>query len=457
MEHLSIVILAAGKGKRMYSSLPKVLHPVGGKPMLQHVIGVAQQLYPQQVIVVYGHGGIQVRAACAEEENVLWVEQPAQLGTGHAVQQVLPVLPSCGKTLVLYGDVPLIQLETLCLLIGEAQQDVGLLTDVLDDPTGYGRIVREQNHIVAIVEEKDCSPAQKVIKEVNTGIMLLPNSHLKTWLGQLSNQNAQGEYYLTDVIAQATHDQISVHGLTTNNHWEVAGVNNKKQLAELERVFQRNQAEKLMEAGVMLADPSRLDIRGTIEHGCDVFIDVNVVLEGNVILGDEVSIGANCLLKDVSIGSGTTIEPFSHLVGATVDQSCKIGPFSRLRPGAELDQHVHVGNFVEIKNSIVGSFSKINHLSYIGDADIGQDCNIGAGTVTCNYDGLNKHRTSIEDKVFIGSGTMLVAPVSISSGATIGAGSVINKPAPANTLTVARARQVSIENWQRPQKKQDKT
>ena len=452
MSQLSIVILAAGQGKRMYSALPKVLHPLGGQPLLARVLDTARALQPQRLVVVYGHGGEQVRAGIAGDD-VVWVEQKEQLGTGHALKMALSTLPAQGQTLVLYGDVPLIDEPTLCDLIQAAGDDVALLTDTLSEPKGYGRIVRTQSGIAAIVEEKDCSDEQRLIREINTGMLVLPNAHLSGWLEELRNSNAQGEYYLTDVIGLAVRDGVPVQGVAVRKHWLAAGVNNKVQLAQLERIFQRNQAHALLEAGVLLADPARLDIRGSVKHGRDVFIDVNVVLEGDVVLGNNVSIGANCVLKNVSIADGVQIAPFSHLEGASVGDDCRIGPFARLRPGAVLKEQVHIGNFVEIKNSTVDIGSKVNHLTYIGDTSIGQRCNIGAGTVTCNYDGVNKFRTEIGNGVFVGSGSMLVAPVTLEDGATIGAGSVISRTAPADTLTVARARQISVPGWHRPEKK----
>jgi len=452
MDQLSIVILAAGKGKRMYSSLPKVLHPIGGEPMLARVIRTARALSPARIVVVYGHGGEQVQATITDSD-VLWAEQTEQLGTGHALKMALPLLPDSGKTLVLYGDVPLTTAVTLTDLVAAAGSESSLLTDVLGNPAGYGRIVRGAAGIEAIVEDKDCNPEQRAITEINTGMLVLPTARLAGWLGELNNGNAQGEYYLTDVIALSVRDGVTVHGVRVADSWQAAGVNNKLQLAELERILQHNQARELLLAGVMLADPARIDVRGTLRHGQDVAIDVNCVFEGVVELGDRVSIGANCVLKNVSIAAGTQIAPFSHLEDAVVGADCRIGPYARLRPGAILAEKVHIGNFVEVKKSTVGVGSKVNHLSYIGDAAIGSGSNIGAGTITCNYDGVNKFKTVIGDNAFVGSGTMLVAPVAVENGATIGAGSVISKTAPAEALTVARARQVTLAGWQRPQKK----
>lgn len=452
MDSLSVVILAAGKGKRMYSALPKVLHPIGGQPMLARVIATARQLQPAKIVVVYGHGGEQVREQI-QDPDIAWALQAEQLGTGHALKMALPHLPKVGRTLVLYGDVPLTTLATLQQLLAAAEQGMALLVDVLPDASGYGRIVRnEAGEIVAIVEDKDCSAAQKAIREINTGMLVLPNARLDGWLGALKNGNAQGEYYLTDVIGLAVADGLAVPGVTVAASWEAAGVNNKWQLAELERQLQLNQARALLTAGVTLADPARIDVRGELQHGQDVSIDVGCVFEGQVSLGDKVQIGAYCVLKNVTVAAGTRIAPYSHLEDAVVGEGCRIGPYARLRPGARLAAHVHVGNFVEIKKATVGEGSKVNHLSYIGDADIGSKVNVGAGSVTCNYDGVNKYRTVIGDGVFVGSGTLMVAPVTLEEGATIGAGSVLTKTAPAGQLTVARAKQLTVPGWQRPQK-----
>lgn len=452
MDSLSVVILAAGKGKRMYSALPKVLHPIGGQPMLARVIATARQLQPAKIVVVYGHGGEQVREQI-QDPDIAWALQAEQLGTGHALKMALPHLPKVGRTLVLYGDVPLTTLATLQQLLAAAEQGMALLVDVLPDASGYGRIVRnEAGEIVAIVEDKDCSAAQKAIREINTGMLVLPNERLDGWLGALKNGNAQGEYYLTDVIGLAVADGLAVAGVTVAASWETAGVNNKWQLAELERQLQLNQARALLTAGVTLADPARIDVRGELQHGMDVSIDVGCVFEGQVSLGDNVQIGAYCVLKNVTVAAGTHIAPYSHLEEAVVGEGCRIGPYARLRPGASLAAHVHVGNFVEIKKATVGEGSKVNHLTYIGDADIGSKVNVGAGSVTCNYDGVNKYRTVIGDGVFVGSGTLMVAPVTLEEGATIGAGSVLTKTAPAGQLTVARAKQLTVPGWQRPQK-----
>ncbi|MCP9760638.1 UDP-N-acetylglucosamine diphosphorylase/glucosamine-1-phosphate N-acetyltransferase [Aquitalea sp. S1-19] len=453
MNLLSVAILAAGKGKRMYSRLPKVLHKIGGAPMLSRVVTTARTLKPAKLVIVYGHGGEQVRETL-RDADLGWALQAEQLGTGHALKMALSELPAEGHTLVLYGDVPLTRADTLSELVALAGDEVALLTDTLANPSGYGRIVRgSDGAIAAIVEDKDCSAEQRAITEINTGMLVLPNKHLARWLEELKNGNAQGEYYLTDVIALAVRDGVRVHGMKVADSWQAAGVNNKVQLAELERILQLNQAHELLVNGVGLADPARIDIRGTLSHGQDVLIDVGCVFEGQVELGEGVEIGAYCVLKNVKVAAGSKIAPYSHLEDAVVGEACRIGPYARLRPGAELAAHVHVGNFVEIKKSVVGEGSKVNHLSYIGDTDIGSQVNVGAGTVTCNYDGVNKFRTVIGDNVFVGSGSMLVAPVTLEAGATIAAGSVISKTAPAGQLTVARARQTSIPGWSRPQKK----
>ncbi|WP_028499261.1 bifunctional UDP-N-acetylglucosamine diphosphorylase/glucosamine-1-phosphate N-acetyltransferase GlmU [Microvirgula aerodenitrificans] len=453
MNALSTVILAAGRGKRMYSDLPKVLHPIGGQPMLGRVITTARQLTPDVLVVVYGHGGERVRETFAGDSDLRWAEQAQQLGTGHALKMAMPHLPADGQVLVLYGDVPLIQAETLRRLATAAGSGVGLLVDTLDDPTGYGRIVRDAHgRVSGIVEQKDASAVQLAIREINTGILVLPAARLAGWLNELGNDNVQGEYYLTDVIALAVRDDVAVTTLAVPASWQAAGVNAKRQLAELERIFQREQANALLDQGVTLLDPSRFDLRGELQCGRDVSIDVGCVFEGRVMLGDGVHIGAHCVLRNVSLAAGCEVQPFSHLDGASVGEGARIGPYARLRPGAELAGHVHVGNFVEIKKSRVGEGSKVNHLTYIGDSDIGRGVNVGAGTVTCNYDGVNKFRTVVEDNAFIGSGTMLVAPVRIEQGATIGAGSVITRTAPTGALTLARAKQMTLSGWQRPKK-----
>ncbi|MBB5192019.1 bifunctional UDP-N-acetylglucosamine pyrophosphorylase/glucosamine-1-phosphate N-acetyltransferase [Silvimonas terrae] len=453
MSSLDVVILAAGMGKRMYSSLPKVLHAIAGKPLVGHVVDTARTLAPAQIVVVYGHGGDQVQAAFAGDTALHWALQAQQLGTGHALAQALPYLKS-DVTLMLYGDVPLTRAETLKALLAAAEGGkLGILTVTLANPTGYGRIVRnDAGAVQSIVEQKDASPAQAAICEINTGILALPTARLAQWLAELKNDNAQGEYYATDLIALAVRDGVAVVTTQPADAWEAEGINNKVQLAQLERIHQLNQAQALLTAGVTLADPARLDIRGRVVHGKDVFIDVNCVLEGEVSLGDGVQIGANCVLKNVWIADGAVIHPFSHLENAEVGAGSLIGPYARLRPGAVLEEGVHVGNFVEVKKSTLGAGTKVNHLSYIGDAQIGSGTNIGAGTITCNYDGVNKSLTTIGDNVFIGSNNCLVAPVTIGDGATTGAGSVISKNAPAGELTLGRARQVTIAGWKRPVK-----
>ncbi|UOO92161.1 bifunctional UDP-N-acetylglucosamine diphosphorylase/glucosamine-1-phosphate N-acetyltransferase GlmU [Vitreoscilla stercoraria] len=447
---LHIVILAAGKGTRMYSKLPKVLHQIGGIPLVQHVINTAQSLQPASIQVVIGHGKELVQDQI--QSPVTWVIQDQQLGTGHAVKCALPHLPKDGKTLILYGDVPLTDAATLKQLLDLAGNEVGLLTDVLEQPQGYGRIIRNEQGICAIVEEKDADANQKQIQEINTGILVLPNAKLEKWLNTLQNSNAQGEYYLTDVIALAVQDGVTVHGMTVRASHLAAGINNKLQLAEIERIYQAEQAKALMTAGITLRDPNRFDLRGTLQHGLDCIIDVNVVIEGDCVLGDDVHIGANCVLNNATIGSGCQIAPFSHLSDCVVGTDARIGPFARLRPNAQLGNDVHIGNFVEVKNSQIGNGSKVNHLSYIGDAQIGTQSNIGAGTITCNYDGVNKFKTTIGDHVRIGSGSMLVAPVTIHNLVTTGAGSVITKDCPENHLSIGRARQTNIANWKRPEK-----
>ncbi len=451
---LGIVILAAGQGTRMKSRRPKVLHELAGRPLLRHVIDTALELSPERVVVVYGHGGEQVRRAIGDE-GLHWVEQREQLGTGHAVQQALPALEGLDKVLVLYGDVPLIRARSLRHLIDTTESALGLMTVDLADPTGYGRIVRDEaGNVLRIVEEKDASEAERAICEINTGIMLIGVERLRAWLQRLSPDNAQGEYYLTDLIAMAVHDGIAIHVAQPEDPVEAEGVNDRAQLAALERVYQRWQAEALMAAGVTLRDPARFDLRGTLRTGMDVELDVNVLLEGEVVLGDNVRVGANTVLRDVTVEEDVTILENCVLEEARIGSGSRIGPFSRIRPGTHLVGGAHVGNFVEIKNSTIGHGSKVNHLSYVGDTHMGAGVNIGAGTITCNYDGANKHRTLIGDRAFIGSNTALVAPVSVGDGATIGAGSVITRDAPAEKLTLARAKQVTIEGWTRPKKEE---
>ncbi|OCX22590.1 bifunctional UDP-N-acetylglucosamine diphosphorylase/glucosamine-1-phosphate N-acetyltransferase GlmU [Pseudomonas graminis] len=449
---LDIVILAAGQGTRMRSALPKVLHPVAGKSMLGHVIHSARQLSPQGIHVVIGHGAERVREQLASDD-LSFVLQDKQLGTGHAVAQALPVL-TAETVLILYGDVPLINVETLHRLLALVNhQQLGLLTVTLDDPTGYGRIVRDTEHrVTAIVEHKDATEAQKAIKEGNTGILAVPGKHLADWLGRLSNNNAQGEYYLTDVIAMAVSDGLVVATAQPEDAMEVQGANDRKQLAELERHYQQREARRLMALGVTLRDPARFDVRGDVTTGRDVMIDVNVILEGRVVIEDDVSIGPNCVIKDSTLRKGAIIKANSHLEGAIVGEGADAGPFARLRPGSVLDARAHVGNFVELKNAHLGEGAKAGHLTYLGDAVIGARTNIGAGTITCNYDGANKHKTVMGEDVFIGSNNSLIAPVYIASGASTAAGSAINQDVPAEQLAVARARQRNIEGWKRPVK-----
>jgi bifunctional UDP-N-acetylglucosamine pyrophosphorylase/glucosamine-1-phosphate N-acetyltransferase len=449
---LNVVILAAGQGKRMRSDLPKVLHPLAGRPLLAHVLDTARALGPARICVVYGHGGERVREALADDA-VAWVRQEPQLGTGHALMQALPHLGAGAQTLVLYGDVPLTRVETLAQLRETAGDGVAVLTVELDDPAGYGRIVREGGAVKRIVEQKDATAAERAIREVNTGIMVLPTPRLSGWLGRLSDDNAQREYYLTDVIALAVADGVSVRAAQPQSVAETMGVNSKGQLAELERIHQRGVAAALMDAGVSLADPARIDVRGRLECGRDVAIDVNCVFEGDVALGDRVSIGANCVLRNVRIAADTRLEPFCHAEEADIGAACRIGPYARLRPGTKLAEDVHVGNFVEVKASTLGARSKANHLAYIGDTAIGRDVNVGAGTITCNYDGANKHRTVIEDEVFIGSDTQLVAPVTVGRGASIAAGTTVWKDAPPGTLALNEKTQVARADYQRPRKK----
>lgn len=451
---LNIVILAAGKGTRMVSERPKVLHPLGGKPLLSHVLETARMLNPAKIIVVYGHGGETVRDAM-NDPALVWVHQATQLGTGHALQQAAPALDRGGHTLVLYGDVPLIRAATLQSLLQVAVDGVGLLTVTLDDPGGYGRILRGvDGAVTGIVEHRDASIAQHAIQEINTGILVLPTDRLVAWVAQLRNDNAQKEYYLTDVIALAVAEKARVSTCQPGHFREVLGVNSPQQLAELERLYQQEQATQLLVAGVRLTDPARIDVRGELRCGRDVAIDVNCIFEGRVVLGDNVTVDANCVLRDVEVKAGTHIAPFSLLEKSVVGEDCHIGPYARIRPGSELARAAHIGNFVEIKNSQVGEGSKINHLSYVGDATIGQKVNIGAGTITCNYDGAYKHRTIIEDGAFIGSDTQLVAPVRIGRGATIGAGSTVTRDAPPEQLTLSRAKQLSVSGWTRPRKKE---
>jgi bifunctional UDP-N-acetylglucosamine pyrophosphorylase/glucosamine-1-phosphate N-acetyltransferase len=451
---IDVVILAAGQGSRMKSSLPKVLHKLAGKPMVQHVIDQAKQLANSSIHVVVGHGADQVEAALANEECGFYL-QAEQKGTGHAVAQAVPGLRAEGVTLVLYGDVPLTPASVFESMVQTAQQGkVALLTVKLDDPTGYGRIIRSAvNDVVGIVEQKDANPEQLAITEVNTGIMAMPTSHLIEWLPQLSSNNAQGEYYLTDLIAMAAHAGISVQAQHPESEYEVQGVNNRRQLAELERWYQLQQANRLMDAGVTLADPTRIDVRGELIVGSDVEIDINFIAEGSVKIGSGVTIGPNCVIKDAVIGDNVEILANSHIDGASVAAGCQIGPYARLRPGSDLAACAKAGNFVEIKKAKIGEGSKVNHLTYIGDAVIGKGANIGAGTITCNYDGVNKSLTEIGDNAFIGSNSSLVAPVKVGAGATIGAGSTITSEVGDEELSVARGKQRNIAGWQRPVKK----
>jgi len=450
---LNVVILAAGLGKRMHSQLPKVLHPLAGRPLISHVIDAARALDARRVIVVYGHGGETVRTALSGAD-LAFAHQEPQLGTGHAVQQALPLLTEAPVTLVLYGDVPLIRPESLKALVGACADRVAVLTSELDDPTGYGRIVRSSSGgIRAIVEEKDATGDERRIREVNTGLMAIPTARLGHWLARLTNDNAQAEYYLPDIVKLALSDGVAVEGVRLARAWEALGVNSRAQLAQLERIYQREYAERLLDSGVALADPSRLDVRGELTCGRDVRIDVNCVFEGNVSLADGTDVGANCVLKNVSIGAGARIEPFSHIEDAFIGERCRIGPYARIRPGTRLGTDVHIGNFVEVKASEIDEGSKANHLAYIGDTSIGKNVNVGAGTITCNYDGAYKHRTIIEDDVFIGSDTQLVAPVTVRRGATIGAGSTITREVLEGELALTRVKQKAITGWKRPQKK----
>jgi bifunctional UDP-N-acetylglucosamine pyrophosphorylase/glucosamine-1-phosphate N-acetyltransferase len=435
----------------MHSDLPKVLQPLAGRPMLQRVVDTARQLQPAQIHVVYGHGGEQVQAAM-KHEALTWALQAEQRGTGHALAQAMPAIPDGHLLLVLYGDVPLLRAETLRELVGRAAAGpLALLTVLLEDPRGYGRILRDaQGKVLAIVEEKDATPAQRAIREGNTGVLALGAGKLRGYLARLKSENAQGEYYLTDVVGMAVADGVGVTPQLAATPGEVQGVNDKLQLAELEAQLRRRCAEDALRAGATLADPARFDQRGDLELGRDVFIDVNVVFVGRVVLGDRVQVGPNCVIRDTTIEADTRVFGNCHLEGALIGARCSVGPFARLRPGAVLGPDVHIGNFVEVKNSELGAGSKANHLSYLGDTTVGRDANVGAGTITCNYDGANKHRTVIGDAAFIGSGTLLVAPVTVGAGATTGAGSTIVRDAPAGKLTLSRARQISVEGWQRP-------
>lgn len=457
MQQLSVVILAAGKGKRMVSDLPKVLHPVGGQPLLGYVLATAGELEAMARLVVYGHGGEVVVSRFAGETGVRWVEQTEQLGTGHAVAQALPLLDDTGVVLVLYGDVPLIRAETLRPLVTAARRgSLAVLTVELADPGGYGRIVRDEHgRVCRIVEEKDATVEERRLGEVNTGILAVATAKLRDWVAELDNRNAQGEYYLTDVVALAVRDGVPVEAFVVAEPEQVLGVNDRQQLAELERFYQRRQAERLMDEGATLLDPARVDVRGAVTTGRDVVIDVNVVFEGTVRLGDRARIGPFCVLKDVVIGEDAEILSHCRIEGAEIGAGAQVGPFARLRPGASLAAGVHIGNFVEVKKSNIGPGSKVNHLTYIGDARIGARVNVGAGTITCNYDGANKHQTIIEDEAFIGSNSSLVAPVRIGKGATVGAGSSVSGEVPDGGLCLTRAPRRDIANWRRPVKKKD--
>ncbi len=449
---IEIIVLAAGQGKRMHSALPKVLHRLAGKPLLAHVLAAARTLAPRRVIVVHGHGGAEVRAAIGDA-GVEWVDQAEQLGTGHAVMQALPRVSPDAEVLVLYGDVPLVRADTLRRLADAARGGLAILTAEAPDPAGYGRIVRSSGgRVERIVEHKDATPEELAIREVNVGFLAAGAAPLGQWLARLKNRNAQREYYLTDVVAHAVAEGVAVNAVKAAEWQEVTGINSRHDLAILERAYQNAAARRLLEAGVALADLWRLDVRGELECGRDVSIDVNCVFEGSVRLGDGVRIGPNCVLRDVSVAAGSEILAFSLLENAEVGARCRIGPYARLRPGAMLAEEVHIGNFVEVKASRFGAGSKANHLAYIGDAEVGSRVNIGAGTITCNYDGAAKHRTVIEDDCFIGSDATLVAPVRLAKGSYIGAGSTISKDTPAGELTVARARQITVPRWKPPRK-----
>ena len=450
---MNVVILAAGMGKRMRSDLPKVLHRLAGKPLLAHVVDCARSLAPRRIVVVYGHGGEAVPKAIAGDD-LRWALQQPQRGTGHAVMQALPHLDPAVPTLVLYGDVPLTSRDTLARLIDAAGADkLGLLTVDLPDPAGYGRIVRDGDRILQIVEHEDADAATRAIREVNTGILVAPTAALARWLGALSDDNAQKEYYLTDVVAAAVHDGVPVVSAQPSEVWETLGVNSKRQLAELERIFQARLAATLMDDGVWLADPARLDVRGELVCGRDVAIDVNCVFEGKVVLEDGASIGANCVIRDTRVGAGAQLLPFTHAEGASIGARARVGPYARLRAGTELGEDTRVGNFVEMKNTRMAAKSKANHLSYVGDAVVGERVNIGAGTITCNYDGASKYQTIIEDDAFIGSDSQLVAPVRVGRGATLGAGTTLTRDAPEHKLTLSRSQQTTVESWKRRDKK----
>lgn len=448
---VSVVILAAGQGTRMRSDLPKVLQPLAGRPMLWHVIQTAESLKPVSICVVYGHGGDRVKDAFSAQK-LDWVLQAEQLGTGHAVQQALPMLAPDRTVLILCGDVPLIRADTLRELVDEAHSGLAVLTADIDDPTGYGRILRDRDRLIGIVEQKDATDEQRRIREINAGLMACPGKFLRPWLERLKPDNAQGEYYLTDIVGCAIEEGVTVVPVKTDAVSEVLGINDKRQLAEAERLYRCRISNELMDAGVTLADPERVDVRGTLQCGRDVCIDVNAVFSGRVELGDGVNIGPNAVISDAHIGAGTTVLPNCVIEGAHIGKNCSIGPYSRVRPGLKMSDQAKLGNFVEVKKSTIGHGSKVNHLTYIGDAKIGDGVNVGAGTITCNYDGANKHLTTIGDSAFIGSGVELVAPVEIGAGATIGAGSTITRAAPAGELTLERSKQSTVKGWKRPTK-----
>lgn len=451
---LHVVILAAGEGKRMRSRMPKVLMPVAGRPMLAHVLATARCLQPERVHIIYGHEGKQLREAFVDSSwaDLNWIEQTERRGTGHAVLQALPHLPERARVLVLYGDVPLIQAQTLSALL-QAQTPLAVLAAELDEPTGYGRVVRNgEGRVSAIVEERDCTSEQRQIRTINTGIIQAEVSALREWLAQIQPNNAQGEYYLTDIFALAMRDGCPADVVSTPDAMEAMGANDPLQLAELERLFQRRQVHELLRQGVRMADPARVEVRGEVSTGMDVEIDIDVILEGRITLGDGCRIGPFTRLRNTTLAAETVVHAHCDLDGVVAENACLIGPFARLRPGTRLASGVHIGNFVETKQADIGPSSKANHLSYIGDAKIGTRVNIGAGTITCNYDGANKHLTTIGDDVFVGSNSALVAPVVLHDGATIGAGSTLSKDAPAGKLTVARARQVTLDGWLRPKK-----
>jgi bifunctional UDP-N-acetylglucosamine pyrophosphorylase / glucosamine-1-phosphate N-acetyltransferase len=453
MQPVNVVILAAGQGTRMRSPLPKVLHQLAGRPLITHVLDVARALEPRRICVVYGHGG-ELLPEAVHAPDLAFVRQEPQLGTGHALAQALPQLGATGVTLVLYGDVPLIELDTLRAMLDAKREQVVILTIEADDPTGYGRVIRDRRGVVrTIIEDKDASVAQRRIREINTGIIALPTRRLKGWLSRIGNRNAQREYYLTDIVALALKDKVPVATVSARAAWEALGVNSKAQLAQAERAWQSRHAQALLAQGVTLADPLRVDVRGELACGTDVSIDVNCVFEGRVRLGPGVVIGANCVVRNSEIGAGTRIEPFTLMDDATIGERCRIGPYARLRPGNRIAEDVHIGNFVEVKASEIRARSKANHLAYIGDTTVGCDVNVGAGTITCNYDGANKHRTVIEDDVHIGSDVQLVAPVTVARGATIGAGTTVWKDTPQGGLVINAKSQEHRPGWKRPTKK----